>query len=44
MNIDAQRVIDAYQAKLGEVTAQLVMMEALVATLQAAAETVEAPE
>lgn len=39
MNIDAQRVIDAYQAKLGEVTAQLVMMTALAEQLKAELET-----
>ena len=35
MNIDAQRVIDAYQVKLAEVTTQLVMMTALAEQLKA---------
>ena len=44
MEITQERVLDAYKRKVADLTEQVVMMEALVATLQAAAETVEAQE
>lgn len=44
MEITQEQVLAAYKRKVADLTEQVVMMEALVATLQAAVETVEAPE
>ena len=44
MEITQERVLDAYKRKVADLTEQVVMMEALVATLQAEAETGEVPE
>lgn len=44
MEITQEQVLAAYKRKVADLTEQVVMMEALVATLQATAETVEAPE
>lgn len=44
MEITQEQVLAAYKRKVADLTEQVVMMEALVATLQAAAETVEVPE
>lgn len=43
MEITQEQVLAAYKRKVADLTEQVVMMEALVATLQAA-ETVEASE
>ena len=43
MEITQEQVLAAYKRKVADLTEQVVMMEALVATLQAA-ETVEVPE
>ena len=44
MEITQEQVLAAYKRKVADLTEQVVMMEALVATLQAQAETVEASE
>ena len=44
MEITQEQVLAAYKRKVADLTEQVVMMEALVATLQAEAETAEAPE
>ena len=44
MEITQEQVLAAYKRKVADLTEQVVMMEALVATLQAAVETAEAPE
>ena len=44
MEITQEQVLSAYKRKVADLTEQVVMMEALVATLQAEAENVEAPE
>ena len=44
MEITQEQVLAAYKRKVADLTEQVVLMEALVATLQAEAESVEAQE